>query len=181
MFRQLIAQNTPIFFVLALALVGLLVWRVKPAQFRMLSWQAIGAGSALFWSVLAGILMWFAWDSYYRYYAPSWDRIVGPLAALVFYFLFGLILRWVALHVPGNPVVTFCLVGGLESVPEHAVAIYRFHILQIPMLQDMSAASIFIFAYFEYVVYWSLALCVAIIMNRMLMAAQKRLGKAKGI
>ncbi len=181
MFRQLIVQNTPIFFLIALVLVGLLVWRMKPGQFRLLSWQAIGAGSALFWSVLAGLLMWFAWDFYYSNYAPSWDRIVGPLAALVLYFLVGLLLRWVALHLPGNPVVTFCVLGGLESVPEHAVAIYRFHILQIPLLQDTTAASIFIFAFFEYVVYWSLALCVAIIINRVLVAAQKRLGKAKGI
>ncbi len=180
MLRQLIVQNTSIFFVLALIFVGLLVWRFKPAQFRTLSWQAIGVGSALFWSVFAGIMMWFAWDFYYRYYAPSWDRIIGPLAAMALYFLLGLLLRWAALHLPGNPIVTFCLLGGLESVPEHAVAIYRFHILEIPLLHDTTAASIFIFAFFEYVVYWSIALCVAIGLNRILMVVQKRTGKAKG-
>ncbi len=180
MLRQLIVPTTPIFFVLAVLLVGLLAWRVKPAQFRTLSWQAVGVGSALVWGVLVGVLMLFTWESYYRYYAPSWDRIVGPLAALVLYFLLGLMLRWLALHLPGNPIAAFCLLGGLESVPEHALAIYRFYILEIPMLQDATAASIFIFAFFEYVVYWSLALCIAIIINRILMVGQKQVGKAKG-
>ena len=113
MLRQLIVQNTPIFFVLALILVGLLAWRYKETQFRLLSWQAVGVGSALFWSVFVGIMLWLAWASYYRYYAPAWDRIVGPLAAFVLYFLLGLVLRWAALHLPGNPIVTFCLLGGL--------------------------------------------------------------------
>jgi hypothetical protein len=180
MLRQLIVQNTPLFFILAVIFVGLLVWRFKPAQFRMLSWQVLGAGSALFWSVFAGIMMWFAWDFYYRYYAPSWDRIVGPLAAIVLYFLLGLLLRWAALHLPGNPIVTFCLLGGLESVPEHAVAIYRFHILEISFLQGTTAASIFIFAFFEYVVYWCIALCVAIALNRIFKDVKKRAGNAKG-
>ncbi len=180
MLRQLIIPTTPIFFVLAIILVGLLVWRVKPAQFRMLSWQAFGGGSAVFWGVFAGVMMLLAWDSYYRYYAPAWDRIAGPLAAILLYFLLGLMLRWAALKLPGNPIVTFCLLGGLESVPEHALAIYRFHILQIPMLQDATAASIFIFAFFEYVVYWSIALCVAITINRIALIVQKQVGKAKG-
>jgi hypothetical protein len=90
------------------------------------------------------------------------------------YFLLGLLLRWAALRLPGNPIISFCLLGGLESVPEHAIAIYRFHILQIPFLQDTTAAAIFILAYFEYVVYWSLALCLAIAVDRLLSHIRKR-------
>jgi hypothetical protein len=177
MFHELMTPNTLIFFVLALLLVGLLAWRFKPVHFRLLSWQAVGIGSALFWGVFAGVMMWYAWDIYYRFYAPSWDRIVGPLAAIVFYFLLGLLLRWAALRLPGNPTLTFCLLGGLESVPEHAVAIYRFHILQIPLLQGTTPASIFILAFFEYAVYWSLALCVAIVVDRLLRVLRKRVNQ----
>jgi hypothetical protein len=179
MLHQLMTPNTPIFFALALVLVGLLAWRFKPAHFRLLSWQAVGIGSALFWSVFAAVIIWYAWDSYYRYYAPSWDRIVAPLGAIVFYFLLGLVLRWAALHLPGNSTVTFCLLGGLESVPEHAIAIYRFHILQIPLLQDTTAAAIFIFAFFEYTVYWSLALCLAIVVDRLLSHIRKRTAQTR--
>jgi hypothetical protein len=168
MLQQLMTKNTPIFFALAIIMVGLLAWQFKPALFRQLSWQAVGIGSALFWSVLAGLMIWYAWDYYYRYYAPSWDRIVAPLGAIVFYFLLGLLLRWVALRLPGNSTVTFCLLGGLESIPEHAIAIYPFHILQIPFLQGTTAAAIFTFAFFEYIVFWSLALCLAIGVDRLL-------------
>ncbi len=174
MLQQLITKNTPIACAFALIIIGLLAWQFKPAQFRLLSWQAVGIGSALFWSVFAGIMLWYAWDFYYRYYAPSWDRIVAPLGAIVFYFLLGLLLRWAAVRLPGNPTVSFCLLGGLESIPEHAIGIYRFHILQIPLLQNTSAASIFIFAFFEYIVFWSLALCLAIAVDRLLSHIRKR-------
>lgn len=174
--HHLITQNTPIFVAAALIFVGILAWRFKPAQFRRLSWRAVGIGSAIFWSILAGVMIWYAWDFYYQYYAPSWDRIVAPAGAIVLYCILGLLLRWAALRLPGNPVVSFCLLGGLESVPEHAIAIYRFHILQIPLLQDTSAVSIFIFAFFEYIVFWSLALCLAIAMESRLHINHRGLG-----
>jgi hypothetical protein len=66
MLQQLMTENTPIFIALAFILIGLLAWRFKPDQFRLLSWQAVGIGSALFWSVLAGVMLWYAWDFYYR-------------------------------------------------------------------------------------------------------------------
>jgi hypothetical protein len=180
MLQQLMTKNTPIFFALAFILICLLAWRVKPAQFRLLRWQAVGFSSALFWSVFAGVMISYAWDFYYRYYAPSWDRIVAPLGAIVLYFLLGLLLRWAALRLPGNPIISFCLLGGLESVPEHAIAIYRFHILQIPFLQDTTATAIFILAYFEYTVYWSLALCLAIAVDRLINYIRKRTAKPQG-
>ena len=174
MLQKLMTPNTLIFFVLAILLVGLLAWRFKPAQFHLLSWQSVGIGSALFWSLFAGVMTWYAWDFYYRFFKPPWARIATPVGAIVFYFLLGLLLRWVALRLPGNPIVWFSLLGGIESVPEHAVAIYRFHILQIPLLQDSTPASIFIFAFFEYVVYWSLALCAAIAVDRLLGVLRKK-------
>ncbi len=179
MLQPLITKNTPFFFAFALILVTLLAWRIRPTQFRLLSWQAVGIGSALFWSLFAGVMIWYAWDYYYRYYAPSWDRIIAPLGAFVLYFFLGLLLRWVALRLPGNPTVTFCLIGGLESVPEHAIAIYRFHILQIPFLQGTTATAIFIFAFFEYIVFWSLALCLVIALDRLLRQLRKRTAKTQ--
>jgi hypothetical protein len=173
--QHLITQNTPTFIILALILITLLAWRFKPTRFRLLRWQAIGIGSALFWSVFAGVIVWYAWDYYYSYYAPSWDRIVAPIGAFFLYFFLGLLFRWIALRLPGNPTITFCLLGGIESIPEHIIAIYRFHILQIPFLQDTTAAALFIFAIFEYITYWSLALCLAIAIDRFLIHMRKRI------
>jgi hypothetical protein len=85
--------------------------------------------------------------------------VVYPLAALLF--------RWIALRLPGNPVLWFCLLGGLESIAEHAVAIYRLNILRIPILRGSTAAAIFLFAFFEYVVYWGAALWLSLLVDRL--------------
>jgi len=150
MIRNLVAENTPIAFALALTTLTLLLWRVKPARFSSVSWVSFGAGSAIFWGILAALLVSFAWENYYSFFAPSWYRLAAPLGAVMLYSSFALLFRRVSLHIPGNPVAYFCLLGGLESIPEHAAAIYRFHILEIPILSGSTAALIFIFAFFEY-------------------------------
>jgi hypothetical protein len=172
-------DNAPVFIVLAFILPALLVWRFKRRQFQQLGWKVVGIGSALFWGVFATLLFWYAWDFYYRYYAPAWSRFAAPLSAMLFYFLLALLFRQIALHLPGNPTLTFCLLGGLEALPEHAVAIYRFHILDIPVLQGMTAVEIFVFAFFEYVVYWSLALCLVIALDWAISSYQKRARSAR--
>lgn len=170
---RLIAENTPIAAVAALIIVGLLVWRLKPAAFRSISWQTIGVASALFWGLLAFLLISNAWGVYYSLFTPSWYRFAAPLGAVIIYALVGITFRWAALQLPGNPVIWFCLLGGLESIPEHTIAIYRFDILQIPILQGSSATSIFIFAFFEYAIYWGLALALAVGIDRLLRLLHK--------
>jgi len=148
--------------------MGLLTWWVKPSTFRSLRWQSIGIASALFWSLLAAVLISSAWDFYYTLFVPSWYRLAAPLGAIVLYGLLGLGIRWVAVKLPIHPVITFCLIGGFESIPEHAVGIYRFDILQIPLLQGDSPIAIFIFAFFEYIIFWGMTLLLAVGVNRLL-------------
>ena len=159
--QELFTKSTPVAIALSLTLVGTLAWRVKPAGFRSLSWQAMTVASALFWGMLAAILVSATWGFYYRFFVPAWYRLAAPLGAIVLYPFIGLFLKWAALRLPGNPVVWFTLLGGLESVLEHAVGIYGFGVLDVPMLRGTSALAIFIFAYFEYVVYWSIVLALA--------------------
>lgn len=160
-------ENTPIAILAALILVGFLAWQVKPLTFRSLRWQSIGIASALFWSLLAVLLLTWAWDFYYELFVPSWYRLAAPLGAILLYSFLGLGMRWAALKLPGNPVVTFCLLGGLASIPEHAVGIYRFDILQIPILQGSTPGAIFLFAFFEYIVFWGITLSLAIGVDRL--------------
>src|SRR5574337_834716 len=160
--QDLLVKNTPIAIVLALAGVGLLAWRLKPSTFRALDWQSVGIAGAVFWGLLAAVLVAAVWESYYAFFRPEWARVVTPLAAIVIYFFVALVLRWAAQRLPGNPAVWFALLGGLESVPEHAIGIYRMGILDIPLLRGTTAPAIFIFAYFEYVVYWSIVLALAV-------------------
>lgn len=165
--QALIAENTPFAAGAALLLLSLLAWRVTPAAFRSLSWKSVGAASALFWGALAAVLLTYAWEFYYSQFAPSWYRFAAPLGAIALYALLGVGIRWAALRLPGHPVVWFCLLGGLESIPEHAIGIYRFDILQIPALQGSTAEAVFLFAFFEYVLYWSLALLLALGVDRL--------------
>jgi hypothetical protein len=154
-------------FGLAVVVIGITAWRPGPQAFRALPAASFTIGSALFWGVFAALMIAYAWSFYYVHFVPAWYRYAAPLGAAVLYPLLAHLIRWASLRLPGNPAVTFCLLGGLEAIPEHAVGIYRFRILDIPMLQGVSPGSVFLFAYFEYVVYWGVAL--------MLVAAASRL------
>lgn len=170
---QVVVENTPFAIAAALLVVGLLVWRLKPSGFHSLSWQSVGLAAALFWGALAALMIAYAWSFYYRLFVPPWYRFAAPLGALGLYAALGIFFRWAALRLPGNPVVWFCLLGGLESIPEHAIGIYRFEILALPILQGSSAASIFIFAFFEYMFYWGLVLGLAVGVDRLLRARRR--------
>lgn len=166
--NSLFAENTPWAIAISLATTGLLVWRLKAAGFRALSWQALGIAAGVFWGALAWLLIAFSWDFYYQFFAPAWYRWGAPLEAVFLYAALGLFLRWAAGKLPGNPVLWFCLLGGLESIPEHAIGIFRFGILEIPALQGSSPGSIFLFAFFEYTVYWGIVLGLAAVLDRWL-------------
>jgi hypothetical protein len=129
--------------------------------------QSFALASGLFWGIFAVVLYQVYWDSYYHYFALPNGRWLAPLAGL-FYALVVLGLRWLALRIPGNPVLNFCLLGAVESIPEHAIGIYRFHILEIPILSGISAGEIYVFAVFEYAIYWGIVLALAVWINKLL-------------
>ncbi len=166
--NYIIAQNTPLALVLSLIILALAAWRLKRPAFSSLPWQSFGTAAGLFWGLLSAVLFTTYWTPYYRFFAPSWNRFLGPIAAVALYSLLGLLLRWAALRLPGAPAVSFCLLGGLESIPEHAIAIYRFDILQIPILRGSTPISIFLFAFFEYVLFWGLVLLLTLPIDRLI-------------
>jgi hypothetical protein len=149
---------------LAIGIVGLLSWRIKPSLFHTLGWRPFAIASSLFWGSLGTVLLFVYWNSYYSYFAPSWACFEIPLI-FILYPLIGIGLCWLALRLPGNSVINFCLLGGLESISEHALAIFWFKILEIPMFRGASAGAIFLFAYFEYVFYWGIVAGFAVIIS----------------
>jgi len=167
-------QSILIAFVLSGAVTGLAAWRLRPESFRALPQVSFIIGAAVFWGALAALLIGYGWALYYAHFVPVWYRLAGPLGAIVLYPVLALLIRWVSLRLPGNPTVVFCLLGGLEAIPEHAVGIYRFRILEIPVLQGLSPASVFVFSYFEYVVYWGVTLMLAAVAGRLARRAQSR-------
>ena len=102
------------------------------------------------------------WDIYYRYFLPNTSillvtPLVGALLALVFH--------WLALRLPGNPIVSFCLLGGLESLLEHLWGIYGLGILRAPLMQAVAPLSILAFAVPEYIFYWCVVLSIAVLLQ----------------
>jgi hypothetical protein len=138
-----------------------LAWRIRRARFGELKWF-LAATAALAWSVFAVVLVAAFWDDYYRYFYPAWLRSGGILlfVPLVFGTL-ALAFHWLALRLPGNPLVTFCLLAGAESLLEHLVGIFAFKILVIPMLQAASPAAMLTFAFPEYIFYWCVVIGLA--------------------
>lgn len=156
------AENTPIAMAASFATAAFLVWRIKPDSFRRIPWQAFGIASAIFWGIFAAILISLTWNFYYMHFVPDWYRYAAPVGAIVLYSMFSIFIRWASLRLPGNPTLWFCFLGGLEALPEHAVGIYRFDILDIPMLAGSSESSLFLFAFFEYVFYWGVVLVLTL-------------------
>jgi len=151
--------------VIDIGLVLLLALCIKPARFRQLTWALTGT-SAVLWGIFATACLRGFWDLYYRYFYPGWMRWLAPLDALL-YGAIALALWWLALRLPGNPVVNFALLGGLESVLEHLLGIYGLGILdKVPILQGVSPASALVFAFFEYIFYWSVVLGIAGLLGR---------------
>lgn len=146
--------------------VLLLAWRIKPAQFRQLVWALVVA-SAIFWSMLWTAVLWGdLWDLAFRYVLPGWARWIYPFYGLL-HGVVGLALWWLAPRLPGNPVVNFCLLGGLESLPEHLWAIYGRRILEkVPLLQGVSPASALVFGVFEFIFYWSIIMSITVLLRR---------------
>ena len=157
--------RTFVWALIALGVCALLLRYIPPPRFRQFKWTLAGA-AAIFWSILASILLWGFWESYYRYFFSDWQRWIAPFAGIE-YAIVALGLKWLAQRLPGNPVLNFCLLGGLESVPEHLYGVYVLRILDLaPILQGISVPFIFCFAFFEYILYWSLVLVIAEILRR---------------
>ncbi len=146
---------------LDIVLVALLTWRIDNSRFRSLRWT-LALTAAIFWAVFGIVLVQVFWDWYYRYIYPGWLR--GAALLLFIPLFFGglaLLFHWLALRLPGNPILTFCLLGGTESVLEHLWGIYVLRIFDVPMLQAASPVSVLAFAFPEYVFYWCIVIGIA--------------------
>ena len=157
--------------VTALIDVGLVLFlarRTGRSRFRQLHWPIVLA-SGIFWMSLG--LFYFAttWTSFYARFLPD-PANRSParfLFELLLYPALGLAMWWLAARLPGNPVVTYCLLGGLEALPEHLWGIYRLGMLdKVPFLREASPISVLAFAVPEYALYWGSVLAMALPIER---------------
>lgn len=153
--------------IVAAGFVLLLAWRVPPHRFRQLKWVLTGV-AIIFWSSLWTYALWgYWWELAYRYVFPTWARWVVPPAYGLLFGAVTLLTWWLALRLPGHPIVNFSLLGGLASLPGHLWAFYgRGMLKKVPILQGVSEASTLVFGVFEFIFYWSFLLTVAALLQR---------------
>jgi hypothetical protein len=153
---------------IAVPVMHLLSRRIDPHLFKRLNWSIV-IGAVIFWMVLGLSLFALTWESFYAKFLPDpASRSLGrSLLELLPYPLIGWLMWWLAMRLPGNPAVNFCLLGGLQSLPEHLWGIYSLGMLDsVPFLHGTSPLSVIIFAIPEYMLYWSSVLWLALILYK---------------
>jgi hypothetical protein len=131
---------------------------VSRELFQQMRWLLAIAGGVFFLLVWIGVL-WWGWDWFYSYIFPEWGRYLLPPMFGIGYTLIAFGMGWLSLKLPGNPAVTWCILGGVEGLLSHIYAIYGLGAAsKPPIMQGTDPFAVLIFAVFEIAFYWSLIL-----------------------
>ena len=151
-----------VWFGLAGVLLYLPLFRLFPPQSFGNSRRAVVMGASLFWFGFAAALVNLAWRDYYGFFYPEWMKWGIALIAFCLYSIYAFACHWLACRLPGQPMLWFCLFTGLLAANEHYIA-WTFARLpeKVPMLAGMPLVPTMLFAFFEYQVYWAIAIWLA--------------------
>lgn len=153
--------STLLFAALDVVILAPLLILFKANVLQSAWWPVVG-GSALFWGVVSVVAAAGFWDFYYRYIYPPWLRPLMPLD-IVLYAIIGLAIWYLALRLAIPPPLAFALLGGAQGIAEHLFGIYVLRILdKVPWLQGVPPLPVVVFSFFEYVLYWTLVLWLAL-------------------
>lgn len=163
---EILWRGAFIFALVDIVFVTVLVRLIKPARFRQIKWT-LAVTMAIFFTAVWGILAsYYFWEPVYHYFFPEWARwLVPPVYGLLFGAV-GFAFWWLALRLPGNAVISFCLLGGSWGMITHMWAIHRGLLQKPPMLQGASPVAAVIIAIFEFIFYWCFSLSIAFLMRR---------------
>ena len=146
---------------LFLYILGRLISRER---FHRLLWP-VGVAATVVFGALWTWAMWsFTWEIVYKAIFPTWARYAIPPA---YGLLFGAIAMgfWaVAARLRWEPVITFCVLGGLVSIPGHLIGAAR-GLFAVPLLRDVSIVSALTFGVFEFIFYFGVILVLAVILR----------------
>ena len=158
--------STAVFAIIGFLLLLPLLFLYPDADF-MQSPRAVIAASGIFWGFLSTIAFRAFWDLYYQHFYPSWVRSLAPLN-FILYAAFGLVM-WSLVNIFNTlPVLVFILLGGVEGVLEHLIGVYGLRVLEkVPVFNALDPAPVFIFSFFEYIVYWSIVAWLAVALTKL--------------
>lgn len=150
-----------LFAVIDIPFVYMLSRRTSAAAFRDLKWTLI-ITTGVFFCLLFGTLMsGIFWQSVYHYFFPEWARwLIIPIYGLLF-AVAGFSFWWLATHLLGNPVVNWCILGGLWGMVTHTWAMLRGLLDKPPMLQGAAPVAVLAVAAVEFIFYWCVVLSIA--------------------
>lgn len=172
---EMLWRGSLIFALMDAAFVPILVWRIGKQAFRQYKW-ALFATTATFW---CSIWIWALsnfWESVYRYVFPAWARyVIPPVYGLLFAGV-GLAFWWLAKRLPGSPVASFCLLGGLWGMITHLWAVHLGIAEKPPVLQGVVPVAAVTVAVFEFMFYWCIILSFATLLHH----GWQRLRKVSG-
>jgi hypothetical protein len=135
--------------------------------------RAVVLGASLFWLGFTILLEQVFWSGYYRYFYPEWMKWGIIAVALVIFPMLAFIFHWLACLLPKHPLIWFCLFAGFEAVIEHIVAWYGTGLPEkVPYLAGLPLFPVIVFAFFEYLAYWAIALWLAWLLTRISIVGQ---------
>ena len=153
--------STVVFGLLGLAASIPLIWLFDLESFRTAG-LAVGVASALFWALFGVTMIFHFWNLYYRHFYPPWVRYAAPLTVLLYAGL-GMGMSWLASKLPGEMLLWFVLLGGVEGILEHVLGIFVLDIVnKVPFLRGLPSFPLIVFSFFEYILYWAIVGWIAL-------------------
>jgi hypothetical protein len=147
-------------------LIFIILRLVTPESFFRLAKPLI-VSAGVFWGLLGIFIVQSVWEGYYRYFYPGWMHgwgivLFGPSIGMVLAVLFYSLARRFRSH----PIPAFFLAVGVEALIEHLMGIYSLKIMDIPMFLGVNPLSVLVFSVPEYILYWSVILLAAFLIQR---------------
>jgi len=142
--------------------------RAWPADAFRKGRRAVVMGASIFWLGFTFVFEQAFWAGYYQFFYPEWMKWGILAVALIVFPAMAFAFHWLACRLPKHPLIWFCLLVGLEAVTEHIVAWYGTGLPdKVPYLTGLPLFPILVFAFFEYLVYWAIALWLAWFLTRL--------------
>ena len=148
-------------------LIIVLIRLIKPKDLFKMKWKLITFMAIFFCILFGSIVSLIFWNSVYSYVFPSWIRWIIPPTYGLLFSMIGLFFWWLAFKLPTNPVLNFCILGGLWGLATHIMAIYRGILDKPPMLQGASSISALTIATFEFIFYWCICVGFTYLIERL--------------
>ena len=163
---ELLYRGAFIFALMDAVYIPLLAWRVHEETFRRIKWMLVIAAAVVWFGIWSWAIGNF-WETVYSYVFPAWARTWAPWIAFVAAGMVALGLWTLSLRSKANPIIIYCLLGGVLGSLTHIWAVYRGIVTSPPMLQGASPLGAVILAFFEYILYWCVILTLALIVDWM--------------